>query len=208
MGAEVCPSCSLDDIPREGFMRIWPAGAMECAFMQRLKARLSAAWAPPVLEQICQQWWAPLLPKLFASQKSSFLLSGLTPAGLTVCTWQSIDTIQDIHPPLLWATSLNASMFHYIYSSTSSWQLLCQLFLLLFSGRPLLTKLLPDLYTSFWFLSSVFTACGKSGCSIKGQRYNYVKVLFPPSGRTEWKSPGISVCLLAVPGKYLNAGQY
>ena len=115
MGAKVCPSCSLDDILREDFMRIWPAGAMERAFMQRLKTRLSAAWAPPVWEQIChcQWWWAPLLLKLFASQKSSFLLTWLAPAGPMVCTWQSVDTIQDIHPPLFWAASLNASVFHY-----------------------------------------------------------------------------------------------
>ena len=118
--------------------------------------------------------------QLFALQRSSFLPSCLTPAGLVVCAWhkQMLDhTIQDVHPPLLWAASLNASVFRYIYSSMSSWQLLRQL-LPLFRDRPLLAKLFPDLHKCFWFISAMFLTCGKSGSSIKEQRYNYVRVLF------------------------------
>lgn len=72
------------------------------------------------------------------------------------------------------------SVFHYIYSSVSSWQLLCQFFLLLFSDRPLLEKFLTGLYTNFWFISSMFIACGKSGCNIKEQWYICVRALFSP----------------------------
>lgn len=174
-----------------------PAGAMECAFLQSLKARLSTAWAPwagavPVSSGgglgagglLCSGAGLSLsavggfsILKLLAPQESPFLPSWITPTGLTVCTWQSIDAIQDIHPPLLWAASLKYKPVWQMYSSTSFWQLLCQPHLLLFRARLLLVGLFPGLYLSFWFISFVF--CGKSGCSIQEQWYNYVRALFP-----------------------------
>lgn len=140
-GAKVWAFCSLDDILREGVMRMRPAGAMECAFLQSPKARLSTAWAP----------WAGAVPvssggglgadgllcsgaglclsaavgfpvlELLASQESPFLPSWIAPAGPTFCTWQSVDAIQDTHPPVLWAASLKCKPVWQMYSSTSLW---------------------------------------------------------------------------------------
>lgn len=149
VGAKICPSCCLDDTLGEAPDKIkivWTKAwwfledvAWRCHEMwiyAESEGQAEAAWARPVRERIChcQPWWVLLLLELFASQKSSSLPGCFAPDGLMLCTWPSVDTFQDIHPPLCRAASLNASMFLYICCSVSSWQLLCQLFLLSFSA--------------------------------------------------------------------------
>lgn len=173
-GAEAQAFCSLDDIPAE------------------LKARLSTAWAPwagavpassggglaadgsSALEQDCAVSSAGFLCAEALEPFPAHLDHPHWPHGLHMTKhW----CIQDIHPPLLWAASLQYKPVWQMYSSTPFWQLLCQLLLLLFRARPLLVELLPGLYPSFWFISFVFR--GKSGCSTQEQWYNYVRALFP-----------------------------
>lgn len=193
-GANVQAFCYLDDVLREGVMRMRPPGAMECGFLQSLRARLSP-WAGAVPASSDGLGADGFLCSGAGLSLPAVVLCGFLCAGAVGSTAEPFPAHLDHshwpharHMTKHWCNSGHSSSsalgsftkippVWQMYSSTSFWQLLSQLLLLLFRAKPLLVELFPGLYLSFWFISFVF--CGKSDCSIQEQWYNYVRALFP-----------------------------